>query len=103
MLRNLWWGEEDNKRNVHWAAWNLLTEPKSMGGMRFRDPKCFNQALVARQAWRLLQKPNSICAKLMKARYYPNGNMFDTVFPKDSSQSWKGVEHGLELLKKRII
>jgi hypothetical protein len=39
----------------------------------------------------------------MKAIYYPNGNLVDTVIPKDSSQSWKGVEHGLELLKKWII
>jgi hypothetical protein len=39
----------------------------------------------------------------MKAKYFPNGNLVDNVFTRDSSQSWKGVEHGLELLKKGII
>lgn len=71
--------------------------------MGFRDPKCFNQALLARQAWRLLKKLNSICAQILKAKYYPRGNLLDIVFTKDNSQSWKGVEHGLELLKQGVI
>jgi hypothetical protein len=65
--------------------------------------KLFNQALLARQAWRLLVKLNSLCARLLKSKYYPNGNLLDTVFPSDTSTSWKGVEHGLELLKKGVI
>jgi hypothetical protein len=44
-----------------------------------------------------------LCARLLKAKYYPNGNLLDTVFNKYSSSSWKGVEYGLELLKKGII
>jgi hypothetical protein len=74
-----------------------------MGGMGFRDSRKFNQALLARQAWRLLKKPDSLCARLLKAKYYPNGNLLDTVFSSDASASWKGVEHGLELLKKGVI
>jgi hypothetical protein len=35
--------------------------------------------------------------------YYPNGDILDTVFTKDSSPAWKGIEFGLELLKKGII
>jgi hypothetical protein len=74
-----------------------------MGGIGFRDSRLFNQALLARQGWRLLQKPNSVCARLMKAKYYTNGNLLDTIFVKNASASWKGVEHGLELLKKGTI
>jgi hypothetical protein len=103
MIRNFWWGEEEKKRKVHWASWDILTTPKSRGGMGFRDSALFNQALLARQAWRLLDKPNSLCARLMKAKYFPNGNLLDTVFASDASPSWKGVEHGLDLLKKGVI
>jgi hypothetical protein len=48
MIKRFWWGEEENKRKVHWVSWDLLTDPKFMGGMGFRDPSCFNQALLAR-------------------------------------------------------
>ena len=87
MIRKFCWGEEENKRKVHWVSWDKLTGPKCMGGMGFRDSKLFNQALLARQAWRLIKNPNSLYARLLKAKYFPNGNILDTVFTKDSSQT----------------
>jgi ribonuclease HI len=40
---------------------------------------------------------------VIKARYYPHGNILDTVFSSDPSPVWKGVEFGLELLKEGMI
>ena len=68
--------------------------------MGFRDLRLFNQALLAKQAWRLLVFPDSLCAKVMKAKYYPHGHLLDTVFPQVTSTTWQGIMHGLELLKK---
>ena len=73
------------------------------GGMGFRDMRAFNQAFLEKQAWRLLDIVNSLCARLLRAKYYPNGNILDTVFPSSSSAVWKGITHGLELLKKGLI
>jgi ribonuclease HI len=103
IIRDFWWGDEENQRKVHWSAWDNLIKPKAKGGLGFRDISLFNQALLARMAWRLIQRPNSLCARVLKARYYPHGNILDTVFASDPSPAWKGVEHGLELLKKGII
>jgi hypothetical protein len=77
--------------------------PKGYGGMGFQDLKLFNQPLLARQAWKLIQLPKSLCAKLLRARYYPNGELIDTVFPSEGSPTWKAMEHGLDLLKKGIV
>lgn len=63
----------------------------------------FNQALLARQAWRLLDSPDSLCAQVLKAKYYPNGSLIDTTFTGNASPGWKGVEYGLELLKQGLI
>jgi hypothetical protein len=103
MVRNYWWGSSRGKRKTHWLSWDKITLPKALGGLGFRDFGVFNQALLARQAWRLLTKPNNLCARVLKARYYPNGEMHDTVFSGNASPTWQGVQHGLELLKKGII
>jgi hypothetical protein len=38
-----------------------------------------------------------------KAKYYPNGDLVDTVFPGEASPTWKAIEHGLQFVKKGII
>lgn len=65
MVRGFYWGAEKGKRKVHWRAWDDLMQSKSKGGAGFRDFCIFNQALLARQAWRLISKPNSICAQVL--------------------------------------
>jgi hypothetical protein len=42
MIRDFWWGDEENKRKIHWCAWENITQPKGMGGLGFRDMKLFN-------------------------------------------------------------
>ena len=102
-MRQYWWGVENRKKKMSWVAWERLTLPKSQGGIGFRDMRAYNQALLAKQAWRLLTNPESLCARLLRAKYYPNGNLVDTVFPSNSSAVWKGIEHGPELVKKGIL
>jgi hypothetical protein len=71
--------------------------------MGFRDMKLFNKVLLVRQAWCLIQFPESLCARLLKAKYFPNGELVDSVFSADSSLTWRAVVHGLNLVKQGII
>jgi hypothetical protein len=100
LIRNYWWGSKKGKRKMHWVGWPRILRPKSQGGLDFRDMCMFNQALLARQAWRLINFPNSLCARVLRARYYRNGELIDTVFTGNPSPTWTAISHGLELLKK---
>jgi hypothetical protein len=100
LIREYWWGVEHGKRKTHWVSWDKMIRTKSQGGRGFRDMRIFNQALLARQAWRLLAFPNSLCARVLKAKYYPHGDLIDTVFTGNPSSTWTAITHGLELLKK---
>ena len=103
LVQNYWWGAENGKRRTHWMAWDRMVRPKNQGGIGFRDMRLFNQALLARQAWRLIQYPTSLYAQVLKAKYYPNGVLTDTIFSGSGSSTWHAIEYGLELLKKGII
>jgi hypothetical protein len=52
---------------MHWEAY----EKMSWGGLGFRDLQKFNDAMVGKQAWRLFVNPTSLCARLLKHRYFP--------------------------------
>jgi hypothetical protein len=102
-MRSYWWGVQEGERKTHWIAWDKFTRSKARGGLGFRDLQVFNQALLAKQVWRLIVFPDSLCARLLKAKYYPNGDLLDTAFPSQTSPTWKALMHGLELLKKGAI
>ena len=69
-----WWGTKEDKQGIHWLKWEKLSHAKNRGGMGFRDFTSFNQALVAKQAWRFLQYPNSLVSRVLQARYYKNSS-----------------------------
>jgi hypothetical protein len=80
-----------------------MTKPRSQGGIGFRDLRIFNQALLAKQAWGLIEYPDSLCARLLKAKYFPAGDLLDTAFIQNASPCWQGICHGLDLLKHGMI
>ena len=43
--------------------------------MGFRDIQSFNLAMLAKQVWKLLREPDSLCAKVLRAHYYSDGKL----------------------------
>lgn len=80
-----------------------MLRSKGNEGLGFRDFSIFNQALLSTQAWRLLEFPDSLYTRILKAKYCPNGHLLDTVFCNVASPMWRAVERSLELLKKGVI
>jgi hypothetical protein len=102
MIANHWWGFEEGKKKMHWRAWEWLSSPKSLGGMGFKDFVLFNQAMLGKQCWRLLTEPDSLCARVLKGRYYPNTDFLSAKKPRSSSFTWRSILFGRELLLKGL-
>jgi len=103
IILQYWWGDDDGKRRIHWQAWWKLCLPKAKGGMGFRDFESFNLALLAKQVWRLLCEPDSLCARVLRAKYYPDGKFLQAKRKSGSSYTWQSVLAGLECFKQGYI
>jgi hypothetical protein len=102
-IARFWWGSTDTQRKLHWMAWWKMCIPKSEGGMGFRDLHCFNQAMLAKQCWRLLSEPDSLCAQVLRAKYYPDGDLINARLKKGSSFTWQSIMAGLKTFRRGCI
>lgn len=85
---------------VAWVAWKKMCQPKSSGGLGFKDIRSFNLALLAKQGWRLITKPYSLLAQVYKARYFPNGDFMTANLGNRPSATWRDILHArVHLLK----
>jgi hypothetical protein len=103
MICRYWWSQQENENKMHWLSWEKLVKPKKEGGLGFRDLHSFNIAMLARQAWRLLTEPSSLCARVLSAKYFPSGNVLSAVPVAGMSYTWRSILKGVNLLKEGII
>ena len=68
--------------------------------MGFRNLQAFNLAILAKKGWRLISNPNSLVAKIYRARYYPHGDVFHPKLGSSPSFTWRSIYNGLEVVKR---
>ncbi|MCI45888.1 putative ribonuclease H protein, partial [Trifolium medium] len=52
------------------------------------DLRAFNEALLAKQGWRIITEPNSLMASTLKAKYFPHNNFLQAKQCNRPSYSW---------------
>jgi hypothetical protein len=67
-MAEFWWGDTDEKRKMQWFAWWMMCIQKMIGAMGFHDLRSFNLAMLAKQSWMLIANPESLCARVLKAK-----------------------------------
>lgn len=103
LICRFWWSDHDNDKKVHWICWEKLTEPKGEGGLGFRDIYSFNLAMLAKQSWRFVQNPDSLCSRVLGAKYFPSGDILTAGSCRNMSYTWRSILKDLEVLKREVI
>lgn len=66
-IRRFFWGGSPDHKKIHWIDWNILCTRKLDCGLGFRNMCFFNQALLAKQGWKIASQTDSLLHKIFKA------------------------------------
>lgn len=59
--------------------------------------------MLAKQCWRLIDNYDSLCAKVLRSKYHPSGDLLNCNLKKGSSYAWQSISSGIQTLKKGCI
>jgi hypothetical protein len=59
---------------------------QEMGGLGFRDFEIFNLSLLARQAWRIMENPETLSARILTSVYFPGKDLLSAELGKHPFQ-----------------
>lgn len=71
--------------------------------MGFRDLPLFNKTMLGKQAWRLATRPDLLCARVLKGRYYHDTDFLSATRKKHGRHTWRAILAGREVLKKGMV
>lgn len=101
-IRNFWWKGDLIHKGILWANWASMCHSKLFGGLGFRDFSAFNQAMLAKQGWRLLSNPHSYWAQIFKGLYFPHSTFLYASRGAKASWAWNSLLEGRALLSEGL-
>jgi hypothetical protein len=93
--RKFLWGGVRSGSKMCWVRWEVVSKPKSEGGLGVRDLRKVNISLLAKWRWRLLFNEGEIWKLILEAKYGNNiiGSLVSAEVGgvRDASLWWKAI------------
>ena len=92
-IRRFWWKPKATEgKFLAWKAWDMLCLPKGKGNLGFKKAKDSNRALLAKLAWMVASKRDSLCMEILRSKYKFRNDWLFKEPPKAASSIWKAIE-----------
>ncbi|XP_026407200.1 uncharacterized protein LOC113302475 [Papaver somniferum] len=100
------WGKDVTiTRGVYLKGWTNICVLKDMGGMGFLNLKIFNNAMLAKVTWRLVNFPDFMLAQVMKHKYYSDHSLLNSEIrcPATASWGWKNIYKEMSKIRNNSV
>lgn len=67
---------------------------REQGGLGIKDIQGFNHVCLAKQAWGILNHPESLFARVFKSRYFENSDFLSAKNGPRPSYAWRSIQFG---------
>ncbi|KAL0723200.1 hypothetical protein Bca4012_037799 [Brassica carinata] len=99
VLTRFWWDSAPDKKKMAWVSWDRMATPNCVGGFGFRELETFNDALLAKLGWRIMNKPDALLSRVLKGKYFWDCSSLEISPKQASSHGWVGIMQGKTVLE----
>ena len=71
--------------------------------MRFKEIEKFNDALLAKQVWRMTNNLDFFCHRVFKARFFLDCSILDAKESTTGSFAWKSILNARDVIQKGMV
>ncbi|KAI0502711.1 hypothetical protein KFK09_017668 [Dendrobium nobile] len=100
ICRDFIWNKCDGKRGLHYMACEQVCKPKEYGGWDVQSAMARKDAMRAKFAWKLIDKPESMLRRQLNAKY--GANLWKYRLYGRSSCTWKILFSGWNALREFV-
>lgn len=101
LIRRFSWKPNKHEgRFLAWKSWESLYCPRSDGGLGFKKSKFMNSALLAKLAWMMASKRDSLCIRILRVKYKVKDDWLRTEAARNASLIWKAIEKTRKVVRK---
>ncbi|KAL9691395.1 hypothetical protein QQ045_011817 [Rhodiola kirilowii] len=78
-------------RRIYWCKYGKLCKDKMDEGVGFKELSIFNDALLAKQIWRLMEKLENLVSRLLRMKYYRDSSPISCKLRNRPSLVWRSI------------
>ncbi|KAL0001790.1 hypothetical protein SO802_015571 [Lithocarpus litseifolius] len=101
LFRKFWWKpKKPTGKFLALKSWDKLCTPKDKRGPGFKKVRDSNSALLAKLAWMIASKWDSLCMSILRAKYKAKEGWLHENISKHSSPIWRAIEEVKSIIVK---
>ncbi|KAL8098499.1 hypothetical protein AgCh_031317 [Apium graveolens] len=98
MAKFYWSSSKQSGLRNTWMSWERMARHKKVGGLGFKRLRDVNMSLLGKQCWRFITHPESLVARLYKARYYADSDFLNSKLGSNPSFIWRSISESKEVI-----
>ncbi|KAJ0986340.1 hypothetical protein J5N97_004696 [Dioscorea zingiberensis] len=102
LVRKFIWANNSDGHGLHLIGWEVVTNPKSEGGLGIKNLKVMKKAILSKHVLELLNDGEKTWIKLMKSKYGPSKPWLTTPIRK-VSWTYRGLLQTARSIKSNVI
>ncbi|KAK1326632.1 hypothetical protein QJS10_CPA01g03023 [Acorus calamus] len=99
--RSFLWNGAISQSKIHTVSWEVITRPKTEGGLGLRRLPLLREAMLGTLAFKFIVN-SSVISSFFALKYKWNGNPWEVEETRKASQVWRSICRGIKLIRPFI-